>query len=875
MIGKTISHYKIIEKLGEGGMGVVYKAEDIKLKRIVALKFLPHHLSVTNELNARLLNEAQMTAKLNHPHICTIYDIEEAVEEKYIVMEYVDGVTLRKKIKDSTLTVEESVSYAIQIGEALEEAHSQGIIHRDIKPDNIMINSKNQIKVMDFGIAKLKEGLGVTQTMSTSGTVSYMAPEQLSNSKIDGRVDIFSLGILLYEMLSSRLPFRGEHQAAMMYSIMNEEPEPINKYLSEVPSEMLHTLNRALEKDPEDRYQNVHDMVIDLKRLKKQSFKTTHLVPTAERDESYPDQKLRSIIGSFKWKKKNIIISALVVFLVCAVIVIILIPSSTEINPDWKLTPIHLPAKNVRLSSMSKDGNWIAFPAEDANGRFDVYMMNLSQGGRPIKVTSDSNYFIYNAVISPEANTILFSRINKVGDFYDIVSTSSAGGSERVLFENAIVADWRADGQRILFTRNYLLINNKNKRVNECWSVKPDGTDRKLEITDTINAVLPNWWAYHYSPDGNSIVWIKNFSVVCTELMITDLVKKSTRQLTFDKKHVDDAIWCPNGYIIFSSNRGGNINLWTISSSGGESYQVTRGSGYDISIGISNDGKKLLYSEQHINLGQIFIGNLIDGRYHQLTYDERVRNSPKLSPNGKEIAFIAQELIDISFIRNIFIMNNDGSNLRSLTDDKLDKHNLWWSTDGKWISYTAKSTDQPIDSLRVYVIQADNPGTPWMAGYGSVPVWFNEKEFSFIRSLATYKGSVETKEIVKFSEDSIRVVPMMNGKYVVIKDFHKSRMGYWMASMDSYMSSGIKNAKLIYKGGAEFLAFTVNEFYYVRLSSPDEIRKITIPGGKDVPVKINFPGLKYDFCIGNDGKTIVYANNYNTTKFGVISNLFK
>lgn len=271
MIGRIISHYKIIEKLGEGGMGVVYKAEDTKLKRIVALKFLPHHLSITNEDNTRLLNEAQMTAKLNHPHICTVHDIEEADDGKFIVMEFVDGITLRAKIKESSLSIEESINYAIQIGEALEEAHTQGVIHRDIKPDNIMINSKNQIKVMDFGIAKLKEGLGVTRTMSTSGTLSYMAPEQLSNSKIDGRADIFSLGVLFYEMLTSRLPFRGDHQAAMMYSIMNEEPEPINKYLSEASSEMLHVLNRALEKDPGDRYQHIDDMVSELHRVQKQS----------------------------------------------------------------------------------------------------------------------------------------------------------------------------------------------------------------------------------------------------------------------------------------------------------------------------------------------------------------------------------------------------------------------------------------------------------------------------------------------------------------------------------------------------------------------------------------------------------------------------
>ena len=264
MVGKIISHYKILEKLGEGGMGVVYKAEDTKLKRIVALKFLPHHLSISNEDNTRLLNEAQMTAKLNHPHICTVHDIEEVDDEKFIVMEFVDGVTLRTKIKDGNLTIEESVNYAIQIGEALEEAHSQGIVHRDIKPDNIMINSKNQIKVMDFGIAKLKEGLGVTRTMSTSGTLSYMAPEQLSNSKIDGRADIFSLGVLFYEMLSGRLPFRGEHHASMMYSLMNEEPEPINKYLTEASSEMLHVLNRVLKKNPKDRYQTITELLGEL-----------------------------------------------------------------------------------------------------------------------------------------------------------------------------------------------------------------------------------------------------------------------------------------------------------------------------------------------------------------------------------------------------------------------------------------------------------------------------------------------------------------------------------------------------------------------------------------------------------------------------------
>lgn len=300
MIGQTISHYKILEKLGEGGMGVVYKAEDVKLKRVVALKFLPHHLTrqteggqAANETErARLLQEAQAAAGLNHPNICTIYGIEEDSGEQFIAMEFVDGVTLRQKISGrgdvsspalqgevtSPLQVDNVIAYAIQIGEALQEAHSKGVIHRDVKLDNIMLNSKSQIKVTDFGLAKLKGSLKLTRTSSTVGTLAYMAPEQIQGAETDARSDIFSFGIVLYEMLTRHLPFRGEHEAAMMYSVLNEEPQPIQKFLPEISSELVHVLNRSLEKDPGDRYQNVSEMVIDLRRLKKESTRVSRTI---------------------------------------------------------------------------------------------------------------------------------------------------------------------------------------------------------------------------------------------------------------------------------------------------------------------------------------------------------------------------------------------------------------------------------------------------------------------------------------------------------------------------------------------------------------------------------------------------------------------
>ncbi|MBI4547737.1 MAG: protein kinase [Ignavibacteriae bacterium] len=265
MIGQTISHYRILEKLGEGGMGVVYKAHDAKLDRLVALKFLPHRLTANEAEEQRFLQEAKAAAALNHPNICTIYGIEEYDDEQFIVMEYVDGSTIRK-LKPETLKLETVTAYAIQIGEALATAHEKDITHRDIKPDNIMVNSKNQIKVMDFGLAKFKDELGLTKTATTVGTTAYMSPEQIRGEKVDHGTDIWSFGVVLYEMLTGKLPFRGEHQAAMVYSITNEEPQPILSFRADIPQHLQAVLARALEKDKTRRYQSIQEVLSDLKQ---------------------------------------------------------------------------------------------------------------------------------------------------------------------------------------------------------------------------------------------------------------------------------------------------------------------------------------------------------------------------------------------------------------------------------------------------------------------------------------------------------------------------------------------------------------------------------------------------------------------------------
>ena len=271
MIGKKISQYKIIEELGSGGMGVVYKAEDLKLKRTVALKFVVPRVLKKQEDKERFIREAQTAACLNHPHICTIYQIEEVEDSTFIVMEYVEGRSLKGIIEKGPLKVEKALDFAIQIAEALEAAQEKNIIHRDIKSSNIMITPRDQVKIMDFGLAKVVSESQLTETASIMGTVAYMSPEQACGGTLDHRSDIWSLGVVMYEMLSGHVPFQGEHEQLVLYSILNKYHEPISALRSNIPYEMERIMDKCLEKDPTERYQHANELLVDLRRLKKET----------------------------------------------------------------------------------------------------------------------------------------------------------------------------------------------------------------------------------------------------------------------------------------------------------------------------------------------------------------------------------------------------------------------------------------------------------------------------------------------------------------------------------------------------------------------------------------------------------------------------
>jgi TolB-like protein/Tfp pilus assembly protein PilF/predicted Ser/Thr protein kinase len=267
MNNTNVLHYKILEKLGEGGMGVVYKAKDLKLNRNVAIKFLPRFISADEEERKRFENEAQAAAALNHSNIATIYAIEESKDQIFIVMEYIDGIELKDKIKTGAIPIEETINLAIQIAEGLEAAHKKGVVHRDIKSSNIMITNDGKVKIMDFGLAKIKGGAQLTKIGSTVGTVAYMSPEQAQGEEVDHRTDIWSFGIVLYEMITGKLPFKGEYDQAIIYSILNESPEPINGIQAKIPAELLNIINMLLQKKPDDRYGSAGEVLNDLKRI--------------------------------------------------------------------------------------------------------------------------------------------------------------------------------------------------------------------------------------------------------------------------------------------------------------------------------------------------------------------------------------------------------------------------------------------------------------------------------------------------------------------------------------------------------------------------------------------------------------------------------
>lgn len=373
-IGQTISHYRILEEIGAGGMAIVYKAEDINLKRIVALKFLPPQLTVNKETRKRFITEAQSASALDHPNICTIFEIGKSDDDQmFIAMGFYDGETLKDKISRGPLDTKEAINITLQTAEGLSKAHEKGIIHRDIKPANIMITGDGGVKILDFGLAKLSGHTTLTKTGTMLGTAVYMSPEQASGEKVDERTDIWSLGVLLYEMLSGKPPFQGDNEQAVVYAILNKDPKPITFYYKAIPEYIEKVVQKALVKDLENRYQTIQELVKDLKAksapdidlpAKENSIVVLPFKDFSEKKENeyFSDGLTEEIITDLSQVKNLLVISRS--------------SAMTFKDTKKKVTEIgkELNVQNVLEGSVRKEGNNVRISAQLIEAKNDTHI---------------------------------------------------------------------------------------------------------------------------------------------------------------------------------------------------------------------------------------------------------------------------------------------------------------------------------------------------------------------------------------------------------------------------------------------------------------------------------------------------------------------
>ena len=364
MIGQTVSHYRILEKLGEGGMGVVYKAEDTALQRIVALKFLPPEMTRDAEAKQRFLHEARAAAALDHSNICTVHEINETpAGEVYLVMACYDGETLREKVARGPLPLAEAVGLALQAGEGLAEAHAHGIVHRDVKPANLFVAAKGQVKILDFGLAKLAGASVLTKSGSTLGTAAYLSPEQARGEAVDARSDIWSLGVVLYELVAGRTPFQGDYAQAVMYGILNENPRLLTGVRTGVPPELERIVNKCLAKDPAERYPHAEDLLVDLRRVRAELGGTTP-VPAG----TGPLPAKPAAIRWFSGRRRVAVLTLAGVVLLAAagLIVFRLKPAGTREPAVWPPMIVVLPFENL---GPAEDAYFASGMAEEITSR--------------------------------------------------------------------------------------------------------------------------------------------------------------------------------------------------------------------------------------------------------------------------------------------------------------------------------------------------------------------------------------------------------------------------------------------------------------------------------------------------------------------------
>ena len=744
MIDQTISHYEITEKLGEGGMGVVYKALDTKLKRPVALKFLRADVVEDAEAKERFLREAQAAAALDHPNICTVYEIDEAEGQTFLAMAFVAGRTVKDKISDRPLKLDEVIDIAIQTAEGLKAAHSRGVVHRDIKPANLMLTEEGQVKIMDFGLAQLAEQSRLTKTATILGTPAYMSPEQTRRKPTDRRTDVWSLGVVIYEMVTGRLPFAGERQEAVLYAIGNEDPEPITALRAGLPIELDFIVGKALAKDPADRYQHVEEMIVDLRALERRtesggaSAKPSGGPVTAASWEMPARSRRRRLA----WAGA----AAAAVLAIAGAAFWNFRPATTETPPEpMRPVPLTSYPGYEGGGSFSSDGNQVAFAWTGGNTEnFDIYIKVVGPGP-PLRLTTHPDVDAVPAW-SPNGRWIAFLRGRpEAGEKMGLYLISPLGGRERKLAETRIpstyllgtclawspdsrwlaVCDWAEDSPGRLSV--FLLSVDSGERRRLTWP--PEDS--------IIGDVLPA-----FSPDGRMLAFSRYSSGLKADLYLLDLDEDlnpqgEPRRRTFMEQQVIGAT--PQGFtsdardIVFAAGSMSNLSLWRVPVSGTASPERLPFGEVGYGPIVSRQGNRLAYIVTNFNINiyrlNLPVADGVTGTAVKFISSSRFDLQPRYSLDGNRIAFVSHR----SGASEIWTCDSDGSNPVQLTSLGAQTDFPRWAPDGKSIGFSSDAEGH----FDVYVVDAEG-GAPRRLtkdpSYESGPAWSRDGEWIYFFS---------------------------------------------------------------------------------------------------------------------------------------------